>query len=253
MNFKGSGKKLTDIDLPRIGADIGVGEDEIHAILDVETRGGGWDSQGRLKMLFEPHVFYRELGPGKSRDRAVKEGLAYRKWGAEEYPRDSYPRLEAAMKININAALRSASWGLGQIMGFNCMMVEYRTAKAMVEAFLKGEAEQLQAVVDFIVAAGLDDELRAHDWRGVARGYNGAGYAKHGYHIKLEKAFRRWQGIRDTPFTIDRTPDVPEAPKEIQPAPTPPKPVAPAPAPQPSGLMAAIMAIIAALFGRKAK
>jgi len=44
-----------------------------------------------------------------------------------------------------------------------------------------------------------------------------------------------------------------EAPKEVQPAPAPPKPVAPAPAPQPSGLMAAIMAIIAALFGRKAK
>jgi len=251
MNFKGSGKKLGDIDLPRLGADIGVGEDEIHAILDVETRGGGWDSQGRLKMLFEPHVFYRELGPGKDRDRAVKEGLAYRRARTKPYPKDSYPRIEAAMKINANAALRSASWGLGQIMGFNCMMVGYRTAKAMVEGFLKGEAEQLEAVVEFLVSAGIDDNLRAHDWRGVAAGYNGSNYAKWGYHTKLEKAFRRWQGIKDTPFTIDRTPDEPEPPKEVHPAPTPPKEPKAPPAPKNEGLLATILAIFTAIFRGK--
>ncbi len=33
MNFIGAGKRLDDIDLPRIGAMIGVGEDELQGVL----------------------------------------------------------------------------------------------------------------------------------------------------------------------------------------------------------------------------
>ena len=116
MNFKGKAKRLDDIDLPRIGDRIGVGEDEIHAVLDVEARGNGFDAQGRPAMLFEPHVFYRNLS-GAAQDRAVRECLAYPKWKRGSYPSDSYPRLERAMKINTEAAQRASSWGLGQILG----------------------------------------------------------------------------------------------------------------------------------------
>lgn len=208
MNFKGKAKKIDDIDLPRIGATIGVGEDEIHAVLDVETRGGGFDSKGRPKMLFEPHIFYREL-EGAERAEAVKLGLAYPRWGMRRYPRDSYPRLKAAMLINKEAALRSASWGLGQIMGFNHKLAGYDSAEAMVLAFLDDEETHLEAMVAFIRATGLDDELRGHDWRGFARGYNGSGYARHGYHTRLAKAFAKWSRIKDTPFKVDRTPSEP--------------------------------------------
>ena len=41
MNFHGKAKRLDDVDLPRVAARIGVGEDEIHAVLDVETAGSG--------------------------------------------------------------------------------------------------------------------------------------------------------------------------------------------------------------------
>jgi len=229
MNFKGKAKKLTDIDIPKIGATIGVGGDEIHAVLDVETRGGGFDRQGRPKMLFEPHIFYRELGAGSKRDAAVKRGLAYKRW-RRNYPKDSYPRLEKAMKIDPVAALRSASWGLGQVMGFNHSKAGYKTPQAMVQAFKVSEAAQLRGMVNFIKNSGLDDELKLHDWRGFARGYNGAGYAKNGYHTKLARAYDKWSKIKDTPFDIRRDRDRPE----IE---------------QSGGLMAAIMAIITALFG----
>lgn len=198
MNFIGGGKVLDDIDLPRIGARIDVGEDELHAVLDVETRGGGFDSKGRPKMLFEPHIFYRELTDLRQRDRAVRQQLAYQKWGTRKYPRDSYPRLLAAIDINRNAAFRSASWGLGQIMGFNCTLAGYVTAEQMAVHFMEDEEHHLEAIVKFIENSGLDDELRGHDWRGFARGYNGPGYAKHGYHIKLASAFRQWSSIKDT-------------------------------------------------------
>lgn len=200
MNFAGAAERLSDVDLPRIGDLIGVGEDEIHAVLDVEATGSGFDSKSRPKMLFEPHIFYRELGPGSLRDRAVKEGLAYKSWRSGEYPRDSYPRLTQAMRISPEAALRACSWGIGQIMGFNHSLCGFATVHDMVRSFMESEGNQLTAMVRFIISAGLDDELRRHDWRGFARGYNGPSYASHDYHGRLERAFAKWSRIPDTPW-----------------------------------------------------
>ena len=209
MNFKGKAKRLDDIDLPYLGSQIGVGEDEIHAVLDVETAGGGFDSEGRPKMLFEPHIFYKRLSGTQLAD-AVRLGLAYKSWGSKPYPKNSYDRLAAAMAINKTEALNSASWWLGQIMGFNHAAAGYVSAEAMVNDFLDDEETHLAAMVKFITTNGLDDELRSHDWAGFARGYNGSQYAKHGYHTKLEAAFKKWSRIEDTPF--DAAPIVLENP-----------------------------------------
>lgn len=211
--FKGAARRLEDVDLPRIARRIGCGEDHLHAVLDVETRGGGFDNYGRPKMLFEPHVFYRNLS-GAEREEAVSAGLAYERWGEEPYPNDSYPRLKKAMAINTSAAIMASSWGLGQILGENFKMAGFDEPIEMVRAFLDNEAAHLEAMVRFIVSAGLDDDLRREDWRGFARGYNGPGYAQHGYHTKLAAAFKKWQGIPDTPFTLDRTPFDPNPPVE---------------------------------------
>ena len=211
MNFKGKAKRIEDIDLPRIGKRIGVGEDEIHAILDAETGGKGFDSRGRPKMLFEPHVFYRELGPGPERDRAVAAGLARPRW-KRDYPKDSYPRLERAMNINTDAALRSASWGLGQIMGFNHSAAGYTYVTHMIQDFMDDEDNHLEAMISFIIANHLDDELRRHDWKGFARGYNGKGFAQNGYDKKLARSFAKWQAIKDTPLPADYDRSPPETP-----------------------------------------
>lgn len=199
--WKGKAKRIEDIDLPRVGAMIGVGEDEVHAIMDVESAGSGFDSKGRVKMLFEPHVFWRLLGPGAKRDEAAKLGLAYSRWKPGAYPRDSFPRLAAACKIDRELALQSASWGLGQIMGFNYKAAGFATAAAMVTAFADDEDQHLEAMIRFIKSNKLDDELRRHDWAGFARGYNGPGFAKNGYDRKLKAAFDRWQKIKDTAWT----------------------------------------------------
>ena len=197
-DFVGPAKRLDDVDLPRIGREIGVGEDELHAVMDVEAAGSPSDNRGRLKMLFEPHVFYRNLR-GEERARAVREGLAYPDW-RRGYPADSYPRLMAAMAINETAALRSASWGRSQILGENHKMAGYATPQEMVLDFAKDEDNHIEAMVRFIKSAKIDDELRAHDWAGFARGYNGASYAQHGYHTKLAAAYDKWRKIKDTPL-----------------------------------------------------
>lgn len=264
MDFKGRAKRLDDIDLPRIGSRIGVGEDELHAFMEVEAAGSGFDRQGRPKMLFEPHVFYRNL-KGEQRGLAIKAGLAYARWGQRPYPKDSYPRLKRAIAINEEAALRSASWGLSQILGENHKMVGYPTARAMVEAFMDDEENHLEAMVQFLIAAGIDDDLRRHDWAAVARVYNGPGYRKHNYHGRMATAFAKWRKIPDTPWPGNLTTAKPA------PANTKPKnPVLPSAEPhqkptQPRqetketvsatetrpGLFAALWAILTAIFRRQ--
>ncbi|CAO4153274.1 N-acetylmuramidase family protein [Methylorubrum aminovorans] len=225
--------RLTDYDLPRIGHTIGVGEDEIHAVMEVEASGGGFDRLKRPKMLFEPHVFWRNLS-GAARTRAASLGLAYAAWKPGAYPTDSYPRLMQALAIDETAALKACSWGLGQILGENHEAAGYATPQAMVLAFCeRGEAEHLAAMVRFIVTNGLDDELRRHDWAGFAKGYNGAQYAKHGYHTKLAKAFAKWSKIKDTPWSPGMGEPAPDPLAPMMPTP-------PSPTPQPattSGLL----------------
>lgn len=216
--FKGAAARLKDIDIPRIGAEIGVGEDELHAFMQVEAAGSGFDAAGRPKMLFEPHVFYRLLGKGAKRDAAVSAGLAYPKWGTKPYPKDSYPRLVKAMAIDETAALMSASWGLTQILAENHRDAGYTSPQAMVTAFMSSEANHLEATVRLLVAWKVDDDLRAHRWPVIARTWNGPGYKQNAYDKKMAAAFEKWQKIRDTPLWPMEAP-APEPASPAQPAP----------------------------------
>lgn len=199
LTFKGAAKRLEDLDITDVAEELGVGEDEVHAVIDVETSGSGFDKLGRPRILFEPHVFYRNLR-GANRALAVKEGLAAPKWGTIPYGKESaqYGKLERAMRIDETAALKACSWGLGQILGENCVAAGYRSPQEMVRDFREDEEHHLRAMGVFIKENNLDDELRRHDWRAFARGYNGPAYAKHGYHIRLAAAYRKWARIPDT-------------------------------------------------------
>lgn len=218
--FVFNGPKIEDIDLPRIGHTIGVGEDIIHGVMDVEAAGKSTDSKGRLKALYEPHVAYRN-SRGAVRDKLVKAGLAYPKWGEKPYPRDSYPRIQKAMEIDETVALLATSWGFPQVLGENFALAGYETVQDMVLDFLKDEDNQLEGMVRFIQGASLDDELRvleaklkrgqkitADDARPFVRGYNGAGYAKNDYHTKFAAALNKWAKIPDTPWTPEGEPVV---------------------------------------------
>ena len=265
--FVGAAVRLADIDLPRVGALIGVGEDEIHAIIEVEAAGSGFDKLGRPKMLFEPHVFWRHLGAGPKRDRAASLGIAYAKWKPGNYPSDSYPRLAQALDLDVEAALKSASWGLTQILGENNVDLGYLTAAGMVVAFCNGEAAQLAGTVALIKSKGLSGKLKAHDWPAVARGWNGPGYAANHYDDKLAAAFAKWKRIPDTPWspgTVSAAPapvvDPPKPAKNIpvsipvaaKPAPTGGLSSAPSPAPAAAPAPAPIAkpGLFASILGR---
>lgn len=204
MLFQGSAVRLTAEDIARVARQLNTGVAEVRAFMEVEASGSGFDLHNRPKMLFEPHVFYRQLeslAPEKL-TAAVEAGLAYKSWGERGYPSDSYPRLEQAIEIDETAALLSASWGLGQILGINYKSVGYATVQDMVLAFMESEAAQAEAIAAFILDKGIADDLRAHRWDVVARVYNGSGYAKHGYHTRLAAAYQKW-ARRETEGNMD--------------------------------------------------
>lgn len=202
-DFVGAKRPLDDYDIPRLAHRAKVHEDHFRAFFEVEAAGKAFDSKGRPTMLFEPHVFYRNL-PTAIRDAAVRAGLAYPKWIPSKYPKDSYPRLIEAMKIDEDAALKACSIGLSQVLVENHLSAGYDTPQGMWQAFMDDEEEHVEAMLRFILANGIDDDLRAERWAVVARVYNGPGYAANRYDVKMAAAFAKHQGREDSDWSPDR-------------------------------------------------
>ena len=201
MNFAAKGTPMSRQGLAAAlqRLQLGAGEAAVlWSVFEVETsgvtQGYGFRADRRPQILFERHIFRRETG---GRFNAVAPELSGPQ-GGYGLLSTQYDKLERAIALAEQAglgaepALRSCSWGLGQVMGFNHAAAGHPSAAAMVQAMVQGEDEQLLASVGFMVANRLDRPLRARDWAGFARGYNGAGYAKNQYDIKLQQAYARF-------------------------------------------------------------
>jgi hypothetical protein len=136
--------------------------------------------------LFERHFFARLTGGKHS---AANPDISNAQPGGYKGGAAEYDRLAKALKLDRDAALRSASWGMFQIMGDNCKVAGFADAASFVAAMVSGEPAQLDAFVKFVRKAGLADELGRTDWAGFARGYNGKNYAINQYDKKLAAAF----------------------------------------------------------------
>jgi len=173
---------------------LGVSIGHINMLLKVESGGRSFDNRGRPVILFEPHIFHR-----RTKGKWSPSSFSYSKWGARPYPKSFDGRWEqmgqAAQRDRV-AALESASWGLFQVMGFHWHSLGYESVHAFAVAMATGEPAQLDAMVRFIIQNGLAPALRQcragdpNSCRAFARGYNGAGFEKNRYHIKMAEALK---------------------------------------------------------------
>lgn len=170
----------------------------IKAVKEVETGGrGGFLEPGKPTILFEGHVFWKELKKrGINPENYVKgnEEILYPKWTKSHYlgGTKEYYRLERAISINREAALSSASWGMFQIMGFNYGSCDCSSVEDFVSKTKISEGEQLRLFVEFIKSNKLTSYLQKKDWAGFAYKYNGPGYKENKYDDKLEKAYKKY-------------------------------------------------------------
>lgn len=185
LEFSGPATGLDDAAIEAAAQKIGCQVAAVRAVIDVESR-GGFLPDGRPKILFERHYFSR-LTSGKF--DVTAPDISHPKWGGYKGGAAEYDRLARAIKLNRDAALRSASWGAFQIMGDNRKLCGFDDVEDFVKAMVSGAPAQLDAFVSFIKKTGLSDELIRRDWAGFARGYNGPAYKANKYDEKLAAAF----------------------------------------------------------------
>ncbi|WP_108868853.1 N-acetylmuramidase domain-containing protein [Aquimarina aquimarini] len=180
----------------------------VKAVNEIESNGKGFLICGRPRILFEGHVFWRELEARGIRpmdyvSEKTKDVL-YKKWTKKYYRGGSgeYDRLEKSAGISDKPAFHesaysAASWGSFQIMGFHYKNLGYVSIDQFVAKMYEHEREHLTAFGAFITTTvfkgkPLIDWVKIKNWTRFAEGYNGPGYKKNNYDVKLEKAYKKY-------------------------------------------------------------
>lgn len=182
----------------RIGCEPAV----IEAVIEQEGcnndpffRAGG---QRKLKILFERHIFWRQLEKAGldpreiiRQDKRNAEILAQS--GFKRYGRytKQYDRREKAQRINEQCAMESCSYSGFQILGYHWKALGYDSVHHFVEKMDESVDNHIDAFVTFIEINDLAKHLINKDFESFARKYNGPAYYKKGYHISLSRIYQR--------------------------------------------------------------
>jgi hypothetical protein len=167
----------------------------IKSVDKVEASGNGFLPNGDVKILFEPHVFWRELvarGIDPNKHVIGNKDILYQRWKTGSYGSSNtqWSRMDRAIAIDKEAALKSASYGRFQIMGNNHKACGFKSVHEFVDSMKISEYTHLLAFISFVKTNRLDRHLIAENWASFARGYNGSGYKQNRYDVKLLEAFQ---------------------------------------------------------------
>lgn len=178
---------------------LGCETEAIMAVGSVESDGNGFQHNGQPRILFEGHIFWKQLLKAGINPESIQKGnedILYPVWNLATvrpfYNMDQYQRLEKAKAINKEAALKSASWGAFQIMGFNYAACGYSSVDDFVSA-QANEFTQLQCFSNYIKNTHLNVNLKNLDWAGFAQAYNGKDYRANDYDTKLKAAYDKYK------------------------------------------------------------
>lgn len=188
---------LTETDFRIVAEELGVEAAVIKAVVSIEAGAqmkGFW-APGVPVINFDRTMYlkYRNKVPSTSgaKGETVPEGLT-------GYARQEWTQLINARKNNAQGANMGTFWGMFQIGGFNYRLCGCGSVDEMVRLMSYSELEQLELFAAFIRNAGMLDDLRAKNWAKFARKYNGASYARRGYHTKMAAAYRKFKAAEES-------------------------------------------------------
>ena len=191
-------QKLTAEQIKTIAKENNIPYAALRAVIEVEAKGDGFNSDGTPVILFERHIFRRRLianGKESLAVRLTKErpDLCYTSMGAYGKYSAQHDRMAEASKYDRTSALESASWGLFQIMGFHWKSLGFPTLQSFINTMYRDEMGQLDAGIRFIKMNKLDVHLRNENWASFAKGYNGASYKVNKYDEKLAASYNKFK------------------------------------------------------------
>ncbi len=186
--------RQSDIEIAAGRLDVEVAS--VLAVNEVESRGAGFIKQGYPVILFERHVFWRQLVAHDVDPVPLSKkypGIVNQDRGGYAGGASEYTRLGVAKQINAAAAFEATSWGAFQIMGYHWDLLGYHSVQAMVTASQQSEGAHLDMFVRFILAdPALHRALQSKKWATFARLYNGPAYADNLYDVRLARAYKRY-------------------------------------------------------------
>ena len=168
-----------ETELKRFSLDAGIDHRILFAILDNESNQNGFYENGEIKVRFENHIFNEFL--------LVYDGRHTRHAFLPKYDYDWVHKHSLS-----DLKLLSTSFGIAQIMGYHYEMLLHYSVGNMVKWW---QLSELNQVIDFIHFCSTYRSgkfmiaLRDLDFDQIAKMYNGSGYKKNNYHIKLKKYF----------------------------------------------------------------
>ena len=190
---------LTDADFIAAAKTLLCDVSAIRAVAEVESPKGGFlydDHAGewRPTVLFERHVMYRRYKDKYGYDKAIAmvnqcPDIINTKSGGYIGGESEHRRIEKARKFDKDIGLESASWGMFQIMGYHWQALGYKSVVDFVMTMSESEGKQLEIFVKFIQEnKTLLNAIRAKDFDLFALTYNGTGYRKNQYDVKMARA-----------------------------------------------------------------
>lgn len=193
-------ERLTERDYIEVANRLGVEPEAIKAVVDIEA---GKDHRG----FFKPGLPLINFDLTMFRKFAGKSGInlaRYNRTHAAVFTRPNarahgstqaaqQHRLRTARSIDDETAVMGTFWGMFQIGGFNYRQCGCETVDEFVRLMSYSELEQLELFAAFITNGGMLDDLKNKNWAAFARKYNGAGYAKRGYHKKMAAAYKKFK------------------------------------------------------------
>lgn len=194
--------KLTNEMIKDLAIRLGLEPALLKAVQLVEAAGrDGFLADGRPQILFEGHIMYKEVHK-KFPDRDLAylckrySTIFFPKWDKSKYLGGvhEYKRLKLAKEIDEECALKSASWGMFQIMGFNHKICGCQDVYDFVHKVSESHEKQLELMYYFMHNSGCLKNLKEKDWAGFAKKYNGPGYAQNAYDQKLRNAYENFKG-----------------------------------------------------------
>lgn len=195
---------LTQQDFVDAGRALNIPPYFLHALYATESSGSGFDTNGRLKIAYEPHVVHRNTGGRLSgmrfdwhwRGKDIQVPLSYRKFiYVQDVPKHEWhpyreddtgrwQLLAMAYEFEENA-LMGASYGGFQFLGEGAKYMGFRDTLDMIEHLYDGEAAHLETAIRFTRWKGGMRALQTGDSLAIERFWNGK-YARGRYAAKYD-------------------------------------------------------------------
>ncbi|MFL1500501.1 N-acetylmuramidase family protein [Pseudomonas sp. S191] len=194
------GVNLTDADYQNAATQLGgaIAVNIIKAFASVESGGrSGFGPAGMPMIAYERHIFhkytknkYDRSHPHLSAPYLTKADMQWRTNNKDQAT--AWRTLADAFKLDQQAALMSASYGMFQIMGFNYAACGYKNVFDFVAAMKLNASQQLKAFVGFCSKnPALFKAMKSKDFAGMASNYNGSDYGD--YDKRIQKAFEAFE------------------------------------------------------------